>query len=91
MPSLDDLSPAQWALIEAAVFAPPRCWEGILRPLDDAVRVGSGEAHHGDQLAVGQPLGRLSLYVVGLSRLAGVLPPELASSRQGSQRAFLGL
>ena len=57
----------------------------------NAVRVGSGEVHHGDQLVMGQALGRLSLYVVGLIRLAGVLPPELASSRQGSQRAFLGL
>ena len=32
MPSLDDLTPAQWALIAAAVFGPPRGRAGILRP-----------------------------------------------------------
>lgn len=32
MPNLDDLTPADWAAIAVAVFAPPRGRAGILRP-----------------------------------------------------------
>ena len=45
MPRLDDLAPAGWARLEAAVFGLPRGREGILRPRPATCPIPAGGCH----------------------------------------------